>query len=189
MTCPVAVLDSCVLFPNLLRDTLLSTAEAGLYRAHWSQEILNGVTRNLIARKILTAEKAAYLEEVIKTYFSEAMVEVVPELVSQMTNHERDRHVLAAAVFAEAQVIVTFNLKHFMPQATSRWGIEAQHPDLFLLSLWEENPTQMVKIINEQALRFKRPPLSVLELLAQLEKQVPQFAVRVQNSLKKRPHL
>lgn len=30
------------------------TAEAGLYRAHWSQEILDGVTRNLIARKILT---------------------------------------------------------------------------------------------------------------------------------------
>lgn len=89
----------------------------------------------------------------------------------------------AAAVFAEAQIIVTLRKKHFTPQATSRWGIEAQHPDLFLLSLWEENPTQMSKSINEQASRLKRPPISVAELLAQLEKQVPQFVVRVRNSL------
>jgi hypothetical protein len=35
------VLDSCVLYPMYLRDTLLRAAEAGLYRVHWSQEILD----------------------------------------------------------------------------------------------------------------------------------------------------
>jgi hypothetical protein len=36
------VLDSCVLYPMYLRDLLLRAAEAELYRAHWSQEILDG---------------------------------------------------------------------------------------------------------------------------------------------------
>jgi hypothetical protein len=40
------VLDSCVLYPMYLRDTLLRAAEAGLYRVHWSQEILDGALRN-----------------------------------------------------------------------------------------------------------------------------------------------
>lgn len=74
-------------------------------------------------------------EGVIKTYFPDAGVEVAPKLISQMTNHEGDRHVLAAAVFAEAQIIVTFNLKHFTPQATSRWGIEAQQERCFPVEL------------------------------------------------------
>lgn len=175
MTCPVAVLDSCALFPNLLRDTLLSAAEAGLYRVHWSQEILDGVTRNLIARQILTSSKAAYLEEVVKSYFCDALVEVPAELVFQMTNHEGDRHVLAAAVQAEAKVIVTFNLKHFSLASTRPWGIEAQHPDLFLLDLLEESRSLMVEVIKEQAARLRKPPLSVPELLAGLAKQAPQF--------------
>ncbi len=46
------VLDSCVLFPALLRDTLLRAAEVGLYRVHWSQQILDDTTRNLIERGI-----------------------------------------------------------------------------------------------------------------------------------------
>lgn len=44
------ILDSCVLFPMYLRDTLLSAAQAGLYRLHWSQEILDGAIRNLVAK-------------------------------------------------------------------------------------------------------------------------------------------
>ncbi|GET38121.1 hypothetical protein [Microseira wollei] len=39
------LLDSCVMFPMYLRDTLLSAAEAGLYTRYWSQEILDGATR------------------------------------------------------------------------------------------------------------------------------------------------
>lgn len=43
------LLDSCVLFPMYLRDTLLRAAETELYLPLWSQEILNGVTRNFVS--------------------------------------------------------------------------------------------------------------------------------------------
>lgn len=171
----VAVLDSCVLFPNLLRDTLLSLAEAGLYRAHWSQAILNGLTRNLIVRQILPQEKALYLEGIMLSYFPDALVDVPDGLVTAMTNHEGDRHVLATAVIAEARFIVTFNLKHFTPISTHPWGIEALHPDHFLLDLLEENPSLMFNVLEQQAARFRNPPLSLSALLDGLARQTPRF--------------
>lgn len=183
MTLPVAVLDSCVLFPNLLRDTLLSTAEAGLYRAHWSREILDGLTRNLIARQILTREKALYLEEIMLSYFPEAIVDVPDGLSDAMTNHEGDRHVLAAAVKASARFIITFNLKHFSLESTLPWGIEALHPDRFLLDLLEENPSALLDVLEKQAARFRKPPLSLQELLDGLARQTPRFVSSLRDSL------
>lgn len=44
-----------------------------------------------------------------------------------------DRHVLAAAVKAHAEVLVTFNGKDFPAEALAPWGVEAKHPDDFLL--------------------------------------------------------
>ena len=171
----IAVLDSCVLFPNMLRDTLLTAFDLGLYQAYWSQSILDGVTRNLIKREIINEEKAKYLENTIKSYFPEAMVEFSPNLIAQMTNHEGDRHVLATAISAQAEIIVTFNLKHFQLKDTIKWGIKAQHPDLFLLNLLQSNSTLMLRAINEQVARFRNPPLTTKKLLEILAKDVPKF--------------
>lgn len=48
-----------------------------------------------------------------------------------------DRHVLAAAIKAKAQVIVTENLKHFPPDKLAAWNIEAQGADDIVLGLVE----------------------------------------------------
>ncbi|MFQ4146321.1 PIN domain-containing protein [Chlorogloeopsis sp. ULAP02] len=111
------MLDSCVLFPMPLCDTLLRAAEAGLYQVHFSQEILDGATRNLINKGRMTDAKA--------THFPEAMVEVSDRLIAAMINHPSDHHVVAAAVVAQAEVIVTFNFRHFPAEALAPWGIEA----------------------------------------------------------------
>jgi hypothetical protein len=54
---PSVLLDACVLFPMYLRDTLLSTAEAGLYVPYWSQKILDEAMGNLVRRGKISAEK------------------------------------------------------------------------------------------------------------------------------------
>jgi ABC-type arginine/histidine transport system permease subunit len=85
------ILDSCVLYPMYLRDTLLWAAEAGLYRVYWSQEILNGAIRNLVANGQITEEQALRLERQMKLAFPEALVEVTERLIPCMDNHPGDR--------------------------------------------------------------------------------------------------
>lgn len=166
-----------------LRDTLLCCAKSGLYRVHWSQEILDEAIRNLVKNEQTTRAKAGYTEQQMKKIFPEAMVEVRPEFVKVMRNHPKDRHVLAAAVVARAQVIVTSNLQDFQKAALDPFDVEAQHPDVFLTHLYDLEPELVVDIIRRQAQVFKRPPKTAYELLTLLHKQVPEFADRVQQHL------
>lgn len=175
------ILDSCVLFPMPLCDTLLRAAESELYQIHFSQEILDGATRNRVKKGRMTLAKAARFQEMLKTNFPEAMVEVPSEIVAAMTNNPSDRHVVAAAVVAKAQVVVTSNLKHFPSDVLTTWGIEAWHPDDFLVYLDNQFPEKMTQVIQQQSEALNNPPIAVAELLDRLEKnnQVPKFAVRV----------
>jgi predicted nucleic acid-binding protein len=150
------VLDSCVLYPMYLRDLLLRTAEAELYRAHWSQEILNGAIQNLVADRRITSKQAAMLEEQIKIAFPEAMVEVTERLIPCMDNHPGDRHVLATALIAKAHVIVTDNLKHFPQKSLSQFRIQAQSPDLFLTYLYDLYPERICEVIEDMVDSFNK---------------------------------
>lgn len=177
------VLDSCVIFQATLRDTLLRAAEKGLYRLHISEKILTDTTRNLVETKRMTAPKAKNLEDVILEAFPEAIVEPPSGLIDAMTNHPGDRHVAAAGVIAHAQVIVTFNLKHFPAAALSPYSIEAQSPDQFLTHLYDLYPNEMMEVIREQAEEASRPSMTTDEVLTYLENCAPQFSMRCKRGL------
>lgn len=172
------ILDSCVLYPMYLRDTLLCAAEAGLYRPHWSQEILDGALRNLLAKQQITAQQASRLEQQIKSAFPDAMLEVPERLLPCMDNDPGDRHVLAAALIAKAQVIVTDNLKHFPPESLSQFRVEAQSADQFLTSLHDLSPESMLEVLQNQVSWLRNPPRSVADLLNLLKKSAPNFVSR-----------
>jgi PIN domain len=172
------ILDSCVLYPMYLRDTLLCAAEAGLYRVHWSREILDGALRNLVANQQITTEQAARLEKQMTWAFPESMLEVTERLLPCMDNHEGDRHVLAAALIAKADVIVTDNLKHFPAESLSQFRVEAQSADRFLTYIYDLFPESMAKVLQTQVSGLRNPPMSVLDLLHLLEKSVPTFVSR-----------
>jgi PIN domain len=93
-----AVLDACVLFPMVLRDTLLRSAEKSLYRAHWSAEILEETTRNLIQTGRIDEAGARRLVSAMATAFPDADVSGYEFLIPSMINDLKDRHVAAAAV-------------------------------------------------------------------------------------------
>ncbi|MFM6022480.1 MAG: PIN domain-containing protein, partial [Dolichospermum sp.] len=162
------ILDSCVIYPMPLCDTLMRAAEAELYELHFSQEILDGATRNLIKNGKMKTAQAAYFQEQIKTNFPYAMVEVPEYLVARMTNDPGDYHVVAAAIIAKARVIVTTNLDDFPVESLAPYEIEAWHPDDFLVYLDEQNPGTMIKIIWEQSNELKVPK-SVPEIIDKLE--------------------
>lgn len=177
------LLDSCVMFPMYLRDTLLCAAEAGLYLPCWSQKILDDTTRNLVSTGRMTPERARNLEATIKEAFPQAMVEVLTGLADIMTNHPGDRHVLAAAVTAKADVIVTSNLRHFQARDLVPWNIEAKSPDTFLSDLYDDYPDSLVQVVRRQSQALKNPPMTVAQLLDLLSDKagVPEFASKIRS--------
>lgn len=177
----IVTLDACVLFPASLRDTLLYAADAGLYRPAWTEQIWAEVTDNLKAKKDrpMTEEAASRLMADVRASFEAAFVTEYEGLIAAMTNHEKDRHVLAAAVVARAQVIVTFNMKDFPASALAPFDIEAQHPDEFLSRLFDLAPQTMADVIRTQAAALKRPPMTPARVLDTLARHTPRFVASV----------
>lgn len=172
----VVVLDACVLVPAALHDLLLRSVSASLYRMHWTNDILDEVRRNLISDIHVPEEKAQSLIDVMRKQFPGAMITHHTALIDVMANDHKDRHVLAAAVACKAQVIVTQNLRHFMPEHLEPLEIEAQSPDEFLTNLFSLYPEQIKKIVKEQAQDLRKPPVSVSEVVNILALQAPKFA-------------
>lgn len=127
------VIDACVLVNAPVRDTLLRLAEKGLYLPRWSEQIIGELALTLDQKLAVSEEKVRRLIEELKNHFSDACVEGYEPLIHNMTNHEGDRHVLAAAVRCGAEVITTFNVKHFPDNALEPWDIELRSPDDFLV--------------------------------------------------------
>lgn len=81
-----------------------------------------------------------------------------------------DRHVLAAAVRARAQVIVTTNLKHFPADNLALWDVEAKHPDDFLVDQFHLDAVALHQAIQAVADSWKKPPGSARDVLDSLER-------------------
>lgn len=76
-----------------------------------------------------------------------------------------DRHVLAAAIHCGAQAIVTFNLKDFPPERLAPYGIEAVHPDAFVVDLLDLSSGVVLRAVQEQQLALRNPTRTLQELI------------------------
>jgi predicted nucleic acid-binding protein len=180
-----AVLDPNVLYPASLRDTLLRFAAAEFYDLLWSERILDEAERNLVTDGRVDESGARRLRNAMTTAFDDAIVpgEAIAALEEAMTNDPKDRHVLAAAVASEAQAVITMNLRDFPAASTEPYGIEAQHPDEFLMVLHAMDPDFAVELVRRQAADLKNPPHSVEDVLDMLALTVPTFAAAIRDGL------
>ncbi len=130
--------------------------------------------KRALERKIgLAPAKTAYLERELLRHFPDSWVTGFDPLIRRMSNDKKDRHVLAAAVRAGAQTIVTFNKRHFPPASTLRWNLVAAGPATFLEDLYLNTPSTVRERIQEQATNLGRSIGAQLDVLAQA---VPSFA-------------
>jgi predicted nucleic acid-binding protein len=175
-----AVLDANTLYPFSLRDTLLRLAELDAYTPLWSERILEEMRRNLVERQI-SEEQADRLAAAMRDAFEEAEVDAtsIDRLEPELTNDPKDRHVLAAAVAAGSELIVTFNLDDFTAAACEPLGVAAIHPDDFLLDLHRVGPGIVRAVLDQQAADLN-PPWPLDQLLDALETAgVPRFVAAV----------
>jgi predicted nucleic acid-binding protein len=179
----IAVLDACVLYPVPIRDLLLSLASAGLYKPKWSALIQDEWSRNLLANRAdLTAAQLQRTTTMMNTAFPDADVAGYEVFVSTLALPDPDdRHVLAAALRSQADVIVTTNLKDFPVPYIRTFDIEVQHPDEFIGNLIDLNPAQALEAFRQQVARLKNPPIAAAQVLDNLRKSsLPTTAARLE---------
>lgn len=174
-----ALLDASVMVPAALRDTLLRAAAAGLYSLWFSETILDEVQRTLVNNGFASAASAERLMGNLRSYFWFAFAEGYESIVSEMTNDPGDHHVLAAAVKANATIVVTANLRHFPQAALGPHGITGMSPDDFLTMLLQQDAGAFVSIVTQQAADLTSPPLSTRDVLDRLHIHAPTFVERI----------
>jgi hypothetical protein len=147
---PVVFLDTCVLYPQLLRALVLGAGRAGLFRPAWSARVL-GEWRLAAARDGGPAAEAAIGAEIERMQADFPGAEAEPSETVQDAVRLPDRsdeHVVAGAVAAEAGTILTLNLRDFPVRRLEPFGIVPRHPDGFLWELLSHHPQAMADVMR-----------------------------------------
>ncbi len=168
-----AFFDANVLYPSGLRNFLMHLALTGIFRAHWSAEVHDEWIRNLLKnRPDITRDKLERTRRLMNQAAPDALVTGYESLIDSLELPDRDdRHVLAAAIRCGASVIVTLNLSDFPNAALAEFGIEAQHPDDFVLSLTETFPEFVLEAARTHRASLRNPSKTRDEYLAELNTQ------------------
>lgn len=167
----VVVYDANVLYPNLLRDLLIRLAQQGLVQAKWSDQILDETFRNLKAnRPDLDPGKLDRTRVLMVAAVRDCLVRGYEPLVDALTLPDPDdRHVLAVAIKAKAQVIVTQNLKDFPTDRLAPWDVEAKSPDDFISDQIHLDKATVYAEVARIADSRRSPPHTVDDVLDGLE--------------------
>lgn len=145
----VALVDANVLYSRVLRDYLLYAATVELIEIRWSSailaEVIEHLTKNIPG---FDAEAGERLRAAMNGAFPEAEIELDNDAAAAVTGlplpDEGDRHVLAAAVAVDADVLCTDNLKDFPTDTMDEAGIRLMSADVLLSRLVSEFPDGML---------------------------------------------
>jgi predicted nucleic acid-binding protein len=155
-----ALYDANVLHPASLRDLLIRLGQTGLFRARWTEQILDEAIESILRRRPdLDPERLARTRALMCEAVADCLVTGYERLIEGLELPDPDdRHVLAAAIRCRAEVIVTSNVKDFPASALEPFNIEVQTPDVLLLRV----------IVQQQASALQKPTATVEELLDRL---------------------
>lgn len=174
----VVVIDANVLYPFRIRDVLLHFALGGLFRARWTDEIIDEWTRNLVQKKPEVADSVQSQLRAIRQNFEGCWVSGYESLIDTLDLPDpNDRHVLAAAIKCSAQHIVTDNLKDFPASELERYDIEAISADDFLTHTFQLFTFDAMRILRELRLCYDNPTYTSSEFITDLTaKKLPKLA-------------
>lgn len=170
-----AVLDTCVLWPSLQRDAILSFAVEGLYRPLWSDAILAELeyseVKKFRERGATDSDASHHAHELVtrmRQYFDDACVVGWEGLDGTFGLPDRDdEHLVAAAVVGNAGAIVTANLRHLRVAAVPS-HIHVLSAAEFASDTVSVDPARALRALTTIAERYRRPPMGVDDILDEL---------------------
>lgn len=162
-------LDTCVLYPTVMREVLLGVAAEGLFEPLWSDRILAEWSR--AAAKLGPAGQVQADAEIamVSARWSRAKVAPQQGLMDRLWLPDaNDVHVLAAAIAGHADVILTVNTKDFPRNILAEEGVSRADPDAFLLGLHAGAPDQVARAVgrvHDEANRLSDRPWELRKLM------------------------
>ena len=166
------VLDTCVLVPSRLRDFLLSLAAEHAYQPMWNAVILDELEYHERRRHIDFGVPEAEADRIARNLTDQMNSAFTGSLVDNWEHLDGtfglpdpyDEHVVAAAVVANAHVIVTDNLADFPSQALPI-GVKAITPAAFTAQIARSMPQIAITALTGMAQRLRRPPMTPSAIL------------------------
>jgi hypothetical protein len=151
----------------------MNLTNTDLFRPKWSRAVQDEWISNLLEnRPDLKPEQLERTRELMDRHAPNALVTDYEDLIEGLQLPDPDdRHVLAAAIRGRADVIVTENLKDFPAEILAPFGIEAQHPDEFVLHLLDLAPGVVCSAADHHRQTLKKPPKTLEDYLDTLEAQ------------------
>ncbi|UWS78384.1 PIN domain-containing protein [Phaeobacter sp. G2] len=138
------LLDTCVLYPTVMREMLVGAAAQGAFTPLWSARILEEWSRAALKLGPEGAAQARAEVALLKASWPQAVVAPAPGVEARLWLPDAaDVHVLAAAITGHADAIVTVNNKDFPRQTLAEEGLERIGPDQLLYDLWLKDPALM----------------------------------------------
>ncbi len=175
------LIDTCVLYPTVMRSVILGVAATGAFTPLWSARILEEWAR--AARKLGAGGEAQARGEiaVLRADWPRAEVIWKPSLESRLWLPDpNDVHVLAAAVAGSADVILTLNASDFPRNVLADEGLSRADPDAFLLGHWQVQPDDVRAVCDAVLDEARRLSGKEWEMRALLKKaRLPRLAKAV----------
>lgn len=163
-----AVLDTNAVYPVIIRDILFWFAHYDLYTLKWSEHIFDE-WKKVMKEKGVSEEEANKRIDKANLAFPDALVQNYKSLIDHLElPDEDDRHVLAAAIKTNANVIVTNNIKDFPEAYLQSFSLNAKTADDFLTDIIDLNQEQAIAAFKEMVLNKKNPKQDEFEVLNQL---------------------
>jgi len=181
----VVIYDANVLYPSTLRDVLIRIGLVRLAQPKWTEQILDEAFRNIRSnRPDLDPARLNRTRELMNSALRDVVVSGYEHRINDVILPDpSDRHVVAAAIHADAQLIITKNLRDFPAAALQPWGIEAKHPDTFLTELHLDHPRALAEIVREIARAWGSADATPIQVCDRLAVDASGTATLIQASL------
>ncbi|UWQ30110.1 RSP_2648 family PIN domain-containing protein [Leisingera sp. M523] len=179
------LLDTCVLYPTVMREMLLGAARLGHFTPLWSARILGEWERAALKLGPEGAAQAKAETALARANWPKAEVPASPGVESRLwLPDSADIHVLAAAITGHADAIVTLNNKDFPRHTLAEEGLERIGADELLYRFWLQDSAGMEALGSQVLAEANRLSGGSWEIRPLLKKaRLPRLAKALSSSL------
>ncbi|UWQ48366.1 PIN domain-containing protein [Leisingera caerulea] len=179
------LLDTCVLYPTVMREMLLGAARLGHFTPLWSARILGEWERAALKLGPEGAAQASAEIALARANWPKAEVAPAPGIEARLWLPDSgDLHVLAAAIAGHADAIVTVNNKDFPRHTLAEEGLERLGPDELLYRFWLQDSSGMEALGTQVLAEANRLSGGAWQIRPLLKKaRLPRLAKALSSSL------